>query len=938
MYDKNNFFILTYNSSLQAAEYMKKTGIGKERIVYLILIMAVVSVLVTGIAIGALYVTAFDEEKQRLTEIAKSQARLIEAIAKFNQRYNSKNHPEGSFGATLTQLIEAMKKSGGFGETGEFCLAELEGKKIIFLIRHRHDTKLVRDDENIHRHMNMGDSTGEPIQAALQSRSGSMIGLDYQGKRVLAAFEPVNWPGRTIGIVAKIDLHQIRKPFIKSGIIASLATFIAVFLGAILFKRISNPLILQLEESEVKFRNIVEKSPVATVITDDAGNIDHFNRKFIDLFGWTTDDILTPEQWWASVYPDENYRKEVQATWKIAIEKTHTTGDEIEPQQWLMKCKNGNSRYVELRMIRIWENTNIITLHDMTEIKETEEALRKSERNIRSVFENMQDTYYRTDMEGRISMVSPSVWNLIAYDPQEIIGKQLADFYIDPGKRTEFLTALKEAGGAIHGYEAAVKRKDGKEIWVSTNAHYYMDESGRISGVEGSVRNITKRRNTEDELKKAYYELDRRVEARTAELSEANRQLLKEVTHRKKIESALRQSENRLNNVLIHIKDIIWSVSPTDNKLLYISPAAESIYGRKISDFHDNNNLWLEAVHPEDLPMVKKSNQIIAEKGYKELVYRIIQPGGNIRWIEDRAWLFKDDVESQPVIHGITSDITDKKIAENEAKLHHQQLIRADKMKSLGVLVSGVAHEINNPNNFILLNSQTLEDLLPPLLDGLTKFGKAEGENLSEFMSNEELLKEVPDLLKGIGESSQRIKRIVRKLKDFSTQGSPDYFQDVIINDVVDSAVIIASSLIRSSTNHFKIDYGYNLPIIKGYGQELEQVIINLITNACHALPTKDKGIHISTIHNEINHAVEIKVSDEGIGIPDNIMANIMEPFFTTKRDSGGTGLGLSVSFTIMQNHRGELKFTSEPGKGTEATMRLFTDSKYMLERRKDDP
>jgi len=103
-------------------------------------------------------------------------------------------------------------------------------------------------------------------------------------------------------------------------------------------------------------------------------------------------------------------------------------------------------------------------------------------------------------------------------------------------------------------------------------------------------------------------------------------------------------------------------------------------------------------------------------------------------------------------------------------------------------------------------------------------------------------------------------------------------------------------------------------------------------------LPTKDKGIHISTIHNEKNHAVEIKVSDEGIGIPDNIMANIMEPFFTTKRDSGGTGLGLSVSFTIMQNHRGELKFTSEPGKGTEATMRLFTDSKYMLERRKDDP
>ena len=105
--------------------------------------------------------------------------------------------------------------------------------------------------------------------------------------------------------------------------------------------------------------------------------------------------------------------------------------------------------------------------------------------------------------------------------------------------------------------------------------------------------------------------------------------------------------------------------------------------------------------------------------------------------------------------------------------------------------------------------------------------------------------------------------------------------------------------------------------------QQLEQVIINLITNSCHALPNKEKGIIISTSYDMDSKNIIINIQDEGIGIPSESLKHILDPFFTTKRDYGGTGLGLSVSYNIIKDHGGELSFTSELGKGTTATIRL---------------
>jgi polar amino acid transport system substrate-binding protein len=147
--------------------------------------------------------------------------------------------------------------------------------------------------------------------------------------------------------------------------------------------------------------------------------------------------------------------------------------------------------------------------------------------------------------------------------------------------------------------------------------------------------------------------------------------------------------------------------------------------------------------------------------------------------------------------------------------------------------------------------------------------------------------------------------------------------QSVNVNAVIQSAVSLLSNMIIKSTKHFSIQYGKNIPLSKGNFQRFEQVIINLIQNACQALPDTQRGILISTSFEEETNHIIVKVQDEGMGISPKALPHIMETFFTTKQDSGGLGLGLSISARIVKEHGGSLTFTSEPGRGTTAVIIL---------------
>ena len=268
-------------------------------------------------------------------------------------------------------------------------------------------------------------------------------------------------------------------------------------------------------------------------------------------------------------------------------------------------------------------------------------------------------------------------------------------------------------------------------------------------------------------------------------------------------------------------------------------------------------------------------------------------------------------------------EIAERERAEELTRLQQQQLIQADKMASLGILVSGVAHEINNPNNFIMLNAKILSRVWNDAMPILKKHYQESGEFALAGVPYTHAHEKIGQLISGVSEGAERIQKIVQNLRDFSRQDQGDLNQQVYINAVVETAIVIVYNLVKKTTDRFSVEYGVNLPTIPGNSQQLEQVIINLITNSCQALPDKEKYLVISTSYDESAKSIIIKVCDQGVGIPDEDLEHIIEPFFTTKRTIGGTGLGLSVSYNIVKNHGGSLKFESIYGKKTTATVSL---------------
>jgi signal transduction histidine kinase len=266
---------------------------------------------------------------------------------------------------------------------------------------------------------------------------------------------------------------------------------------------------------------------------------------------------------------------------------------------------------------------------------------------------------------------------------------------------------------------------------------------------------------------------------------------------------------------------------------------------------------------------------------------------------------------------GIARDITERKRAEAQARLHQEQLFQASKMVALGTLVSSVAHEINNPNNFIMLNTPILLEAWENARPILEEYYEKNGDFLLGGMIYSQMRENIPILFSGVLDGSTRIKQIVDDLKHFVRQDSPDLTQSVDINAVFKSVLSLVSNLIAKSTNHFSIDYGENIPSITGNFQRLEQVVINLIQNACQALPDPYRGIAVSTSYREETDNILITIQDEGIGIPPESLPHVTDPFFTTKQGLGGIGLGLSISSRIVEEHGGKMTFTSEPGEGT---------------------
>jgi PAS domain S-box-containing protein len=368
----------------------------KKRVFSLIFIMAASVLIVAGVAISTLYRTAFKEQQARLVETAQSQARLIEAVARFDEIY-SKDYPGGSEAATLHQIIDAHEQYAGFGKTGEFTLSKKEEDNIVFLLSHRHF------DLDRPRPVPFQSELAEPMRRALLGHSGTIVGLDYRGEVVMAAHEPV--AELDLGIVAKIDLLEIRAPFLKAGAIAGLITIVVVLAGASLFIKITNPMIRQYEtrtveletmtdemkreieerilaeealaKSEEKYRNLFEHA------NDSIFIIDPSSRRFLDvnenavnrlgytrdeLLQLTVDDISTPE---AAQHSDDIIRELLNAG-HVTFERTHLRKDKTKI---LVEI---SSRVIEYGDQQVFQSI----ARDITDRKRIEDALQSAHDNM----------------------------------------------------------------------------------------------------------------------------------------------------------------------------------------------------------------------------------------------------------------------------------------------------------------------------------------------------------------------------------------------------------------------------------------------------------------------------------------------------------------------------------------------------------------------------
>ena len=241
----------------------------------------------------------------------------------------------------------------------------------------------------------------------------------------------------------------------------------------------------------------------------------------------------------------------------------------------------------------------------------------------------------------------------------------------------------------------------------------------------------------------------------------------------------------------------------------------------------------------------------------------------------------------------------------------------------MGTLAVGVAHEINNPNHFIMMNAFMLTRIWEDLIPFLDNIQLEKGDFSIGRMAFSQMREKIRELCAGISDGSERIRKIIKELKAFSRQEAPMIDEMVNLNAVVEAASSLLSNLLRKSTHNFSFHPDPAIPDVRGNFQRLEQVIVNLLVNACQALQNKKDAIMVSTSYDRTGGKVMLKVRDEGIGIPAENLSRITDPFFTTKRDLGGTGLGLSVSSRIIADHGAELVYYSDPGVETVATITL---------------
>jgi PAS domain S-box-containing protein len=397
----------------------------------------------------------------------------------------------------------------------------------------------------------------------------------------------------------------------------------------------------------------------------------------------------------------------------------------------------------------------------------------------------------------------------------------------------------------------------------------------------------------------------------------------RDITEQKRVENQLKESERRFRRLAEAIRDVFYILDPVKRETIYVSPGYEEVYGRPLETVYSDPISWMESVHPDDRDIVQNDFSEMMRcmaDGYRGNDYRIVKPDQSVRWIQHRAYVIRDDRGEAVQIAGVVTDVTAAKEAEKELHKAHQELRKAHgdlelrveertrelqatseafersrRLASIGTLAAGIAHEINNPIGSILMAADmALLSLGDPQETG-----------------------EVKEALESVKEDAKRAGRIVKTVLQLSRQEvSRKWPQD--IGDIARRAL---DSTRRSAETYgvtVEIEVGANLPKIAVNPTEIEQALVNVITNAIEA---SQRGQSVSVRLDSDDRQVRIVLEDSGHGIDRDEISRVFDPFYSTRQSEGGTGLGLSLTHSIVHLHGGTIEIDSELGKGTRVTI-----------------
>ncbi len=419
---------------------------------------------------------------------------------------------------------------------------------------------------------------------------------------------------------------------------------------------------------------------------------------------------------------------------------------------------------------------------------------------------------------------------------------------------------------------------------------------------------------------------EKKTEKQLTDELEALRQRVTELevleVERNRTEEALRKANTFLKNILDSSSSISILSTDLEGNVLFWNTGAENIFGYKADEMVGREKIDILYSDDETKKVTKElSASLLKDREGKSCEIKERTKNGRELCIHLTLSPRFDENGEIVGILGIGEDITERVQAEEALKNSQEKLYQAQKMDTLGTLVAGMAHEINNPINLIMYNISLFQKVWHDCLPVLNQYGGKEPGRKYGGLTYDFLEENSDRLLSDMDMAANRVAKIVSDLKNFARQSNVVDKSSMQINTAVENALRLAQTSLRKSGVELEIDLASDLPLLKGNLQNIEQIILNLVINAVQAIDHDQGVVRIATGFQNKDRRIFVSITDNGCGVAPDISDKLFDPFVTDKQAEGGTGLGLSVTYSLVNAHDGEIVFQSHKGKGTTFTV-----------------